>query len=137
MHIASLNVNVLGRHFDEVQGVLVDLDIHNPAQNETKHDGLYPNERPHIPSYQRVRNDRSCHAGGYYRTYCYNLPRNIIEAGIHRISLSDHYMVYCIRKQNGSITKGHKMIKTKMMNNFIEGDFLPGIDQLLLIGSPL
>ena len=64
MHIASLNVNVLGRHFDEVQGVLVELDIHMPAQNETKLDGLSPNERPHIPSYQQVRNDRFCHGGG-------------------------------------------------------------------------
>ena len=51
-------------------------------------------------------------------------PRNIVEAGVRKISLSDHYMVYCIRKQNGSITKDHKMIKTRKMNNFIEGEFL-------------
>ena len=38
-------------------------------------------------------------------------PRNILEAGVRKVSFSDHYMVYYVRKQNGSITKGHKIIK--------------------------
>ena len=50
-----------------------------------------------------------------------------MEAGARKISLSDHYMVYCVRKQNGSITKGHKMIKTRKMNNFMEGEFLADV----------
>ena len=54
-------------------------------------------------------------------------PRNIVEAGVRKISLSDHYMEYCIRKQNGSITKDHKMIKTRKMNKFIEGEFLADV----------
>ena len=54
-------------------------------------------------------------------------PRTIIEAGIHKMSLSDHYMVYCIRKQNGSITKCHKMIEMRMINNFIECDYLADV----------
>ena len=33
-------------------------------------------------------------------------------------------MVYCIRQLNGSVTKGHKMIRTRKINNFIEGEFL-------------
>ena len=246
--IASLNVNGLRRHFDEVQSLLVDLELHILALNEIKLDGLYPEELTHIPGYQQVRLDRSCKGGGVsiyirdsmrfrhrsdiptkdlelicieieppksksfivlawykppsdlvdvfnrlenaishldrenkellllgdtncdlsnkvaglvtegntkhicnlYELFCFTqlideptrvtlssatiidhiattCPRNIIEAGVHKISLSDYYMVYCIRIQNGSLTKGHKMITTRKMNNFIEGDFLADV----------
>ena len=36
--------------------------------------------------------------------------RNIIKSGVHEVSMSDHNMVYCIRKFNGAAEKGHKMI---------------------------
>ena len=32
-------------------------------------------------------------------------------------------MVYCIRKLNGAVEKGHKMIKTRKMKNFNEQAF--------------
>ena len=51
--------------------------------------------------------------------------RNIVEAGVHKVSLSDHYMVYCIRKFNGE--KGHKMIKTRQMKNFDKEAFLADV----------
>ena len=51
MAIASLNVNGLRRHFDEVQCMLVDLDIHILALNETKLDSMYPKELTNIPGY--------------------------------------------------------------------------------------
>ena len=38
-----------------------------------------------------------------------------------------HSMVYCIRKQTGSVTRGHKMIKARKMKNFIEGEFLADV----------
>ena len=34
--------------------------------------------------------------------------RNIIKSGVHGVSLSDHYMVYCISKFIGAAEKGHK-----------------------------
>ena len=37
-----------------------------------------------------------------------NCANNIIKSGVHDISLSDHFMVYCIRKQNGAIEKAIK-----------------------------
>ena len=49
--------------------------------------------------------------------------RNIVKAGVYEVSLSDHYMVYCIRKFNGAVEKGHKMIKTRKMKNFNEEAF--------------
>ena len=31
--------------------------------------------------------------------------RNIVKSGVHEVSMSDHYMVYCIRKFNGAVEK--------------------------------
>ena len=54
-------------------------------------------------------------------------PRNIIKSGVLEFSLSDHYMVYCIRKFNGAVEKGHKKIKTRKMKNFNEEAFLADV----------
>lgn len=54
-------------------------------------------------------------------------PNNVVESGVLKISMSDHYMVYCIRKLNGSFKKDHKAIKTRNMKNFSEEDFLQDI----------
>ena len=54
-------------------------------------------------------------------------PRNIVKSGVHEVSLSDHYMVYCIRKFNGAVEKGHKTIKTRKMKNFNEEAFLADV----------
>ena len=53
--------------------------------------------------------------------------RNIVKSGVYEVSLSDHYMVYCIRKFNGAVEKGHKMIKTRKMKNFNEEAFLADV----------
>ena len=39
--------------------------------------------------------------------------RNIVKSGVYEVSMSDHYMVYCIRKFNGAVEKDNKMIKTQ------------------------
>ena len=49
--------------------------------------------------------------------------RNILKYGVHEVSISDHYMVYCIRKFNGAIEQDHKMIKTRKMKIFNEQAF--------------
>ena len=49
--------------------------------------------------------------------------RNIMGSGANKVSLSDHYLVYCIRKFNGAVEKGHKMIKTRKMKNFSEESY--------------
>ena len=43
------------------------------------------------------------------------------------VSLSDHYMVYCIRKINGAVEKGRKNIKTRKMKNSNEEAFLADV----------
>jgi len=43
--------------------------------------------------------------------------RNIIKLGVHMVALSDHYMVYCIRKVTGGIEKDYKTIKIRSMKH--------------------
>ena len=49
--------------------------------------------------------------------------------------MSDHFIVYCVRKFNGAVEKAHKMIKTRKMKNFQWGflsDFVGiGREQML------
>ena len=54
-------------------------------------------------------------------------PNNALESGVLKISMSDHYMVYCIRKLNSSFKKDHKAIKTRNMKNFSEEAFLQDV----------
>ena len=50
--------------------------------------------------------------------------RNIVESGVYRVALSDHYLVYAVRKFRGGVTKQHKVIKTRQMKNFDKELFL-------------
>ncbi len=248
MALASLNVNGLRSHLDELKLLIRDLGIHILAINETKLDPNYPKELTDIADYQQERLDRTCNGGGvsiyirdsikykrrldvpidglelicievqlpksesflvlvWYRppsspvstfdklekvlscldkegieiilmgdTNCdltendaeqpidnnpkhmldiYGLfslkqlieeptrvtlttasiidhiatscPRNIVASGVHQISMSDHFMVYCIRKFNGAVEKSHKVIKTRKMKNLNEDAFLADV----------
>ena len=42
--------------------------------------------------------------------------RNTVNSEVYQMALSDHYLVYCIRKINGEVTKDQNVIKTRMMN---------------------
>ena len=55
---------------------------------------------------------------------------NIVESGVHKVSLSDHFMVYCIRKFNGAVIKDHKVIKTRKMKHFNEEAFLADVSSI-------
>ena len=49
---------------------------------------------------------------------------NIVESGVLKITLSDHYLVYAVRKFQGGIKRQHKFIRTRQMKNFSEEAFL-------------
>ena len=53
--------------------------------------------------------------------------RNIVKSGVHEISMCDHYIIYCVRKFNGTVEKDHKMIKTRKMKNLNEEAFLADV----------
>ena len=55
----------------------------------------------------------TCEAATLIDHIAMTYPINISKSGILKLALSDHYMVYCIRKLNGSISKNHKSIKTR------------------------
>ena len=57
-------------------------------------------------------------------------PRNIVDSGVLKIAMSDHYMVYCVRKFRGALTKQHKKITTRQMKNFDETSFLADISSV-------
>ena len=46
--------------------------------------------------------------------------RNIVESGVLNIALSDHYMIYCVRKYRGALIGQHKKITTRQMKHFDE-----------------
>ena len=246
--IASLNINGLRGHFDELQLFLQSSGIHILALNETKLDPQYPKELTAVAGYQQERLDRTCNGGGvslyvrdsvkfkprddvptdslelicveiqpprskpylvvsWYRppsdpvgsfskmekvlsyldkegkeiillgdTNCdltitapdqpaennskhicslYELfslnqlieeptrvtltsssiidhiattsARNIIESGVHKVSMSDHYMVFCVRKFEGALKKDHKVDTTRSMKNFDKDAFLSDV----------
>ena len=45
-------------------------------------------------------------------------PRNVVESGVLQTGISDHYVVYVVRKYFGSLKAQHKMITTRQMKNF-------------------
>ena len=54
-----------------------------------------------------------------------SITDNIVESGVLKITLiSDHYLVYAVRKFQGGIKCQHKFIRTRQMKNFSEEAFL-------------
>ena len=49
---------------------------------------------------------------------------NIVSSGVLEISLSDHYLVYCVRKFRGALKTKHKVVTTHQMKKFNESAFL-------------
>ena len=52
---------------------------------------------------------------------------NILDSGVHKIALSDHYMVCCKRKLNDAVGGSHRMIITRTMKNFNQVAFLADV----------
>ena len=50
--------------------------------------------------------------------------RNVVESGVLQSCISDHYVVYVVRKYFGSLKPQHKMISTRQIKNVDEGLFL-------------
>ena len=53
-----------------------------------------------------------------------------MESGAYKVSLRDHYMVYCIRKFNGAVGRDHKIIKTRKMKNFDQDAFFSDVPKI-------
>ena len=64
MVIASLNINGLRSHLDEVQLLITNLGTHILALNETKLNPKFPKELTSVAGYQQERLERTCNDGG-------------------------------------------------------------------------
>ena len=40
-------------------------------------------------------------------------PGNIVESGIYKVCVSDHYLIYCVRKFRGKIEKSPKLFESR------------------------
>ena len=47
-----------------------------------------------------------------------NDPRNIVGSSVLQTSISDHYVVYVVRKKFGSLKPQHQMITTRQLKHF-------------------
>ena len=55
---------------------------------------------------------------------------NITESGVLKISLSDHYLVYCVRKLRGGVKHQHKYITSRQLRNFNHEAFLTDLSEI-------
>ena len=55
---------------------------------------------------------------------------NIADSGVYRISLSDHYLVYCVRKLRGGAKREHKYITSRQLKNFNKEAFLSDLSEV-------
>ena len=53
---------------------------------------------------------------------------NVVESGVVKAAISDHYVVYSARKYQGGIKHNHKHILTRQLKNFNKEAFLSGLD---------
>ena len=55
---------------------------------------------------------------------------NIVESGVLKVSLSDHYMIFCVRKYRGALKGQHKKVTTRQMKDFDQNSFLSDISSV-------
>ena len=64
LKIASLNLNSLRKHIDEIRMLLANYLFDVFAINESKIDSTIPDSEINIPGYKIIRKDRNTHGGG-------------------------------------------------------------------------
>ena len=74
----------------------------------------------------RVRLDSSTLIDHIITTNC----SNITESGVLKIGLSDHYLVYCVRKLHGGVKHQHKYITSRQLKNFSQEAFLSDLSEV-------
>ena len=56
--------------------------------------------------------------------------RNIVESGVIKTSLSDHFLIYCSRKFRGGVKRQHKYITSRQPINFDRTSFLSDLSEV-------
>ena len=91
LKIASLNINSLLRHVDELRLILSDSEIDVFAINESKIDNSVKDSEISIPGYNMIRKDRNRFGGGvvvYIReTYSFNERKDLNSDDLEMICI--------------------------------------------------
>ena len=101
--------------------------------NKTENDQVIDKNAKHMTNVYRLLNlvqlfeKRTRVTIDHIATTC---TRDIIKVGVREVSLSDHYMMYCIRKFNGAVEKDHKKMKTRNMKHFLDNQFLRDVSSM-------
>ena len=189
--MASLNVNGLRSHIDDIKLLLGELEIDIIVLNETKLDNSVDCQITDIAGFKQVGNDRS-HRGGGVASFVRDSMRFILRndipnsnlellcievqphkskpfllialyrppndpitkfykveivlsyldrkgkeiilmgdtncdlskiSGAHKIALSDHYLIFCMRKLNASNAGGHRRSEQEIWKNSMRKHF--------------
>ena len=57
-------------------------------------------------------------------------PGNIVESGIYKVRVNDHYLIYCVRKFRGKIKKSPKLFESRQLKWFNKEKFLDDLGQV-------
>ena len=68
-------------------------------------------------------------------------PKNIVNSGVIRLGISDHYAVFCVRKFMGKLLKSPKTFVTRQLKNVNKNAFIEALnrvycDDLLDVDDP-
>ena len=55
---------------------------------------------------------------------------NIADSGLYKTCLSDHCLVYCVRKLHGGVKRERKYITSRQLKNFDEAAFLSDLSEV-------
>ena len=77
LKIASLNVNSLLKHIDEIRVLLEKYTFDILAINESKIDNSIPDNEIHVIGYDLIRNDRNRYGGGVVLYIRDNIPFSV------------------------------------------------------------
>ena len=57
----------------------------------------------------------TCHTSTLIDHIAVSVACNFVESGVFKVSLSDHYMIFCVRKYRGALKGQHTKITTRQM----------------------
>ena len=72
----------------------------------------------------------TCHTSTLIDHIAVSAASNIVESGVLKISISDHYMIFCVRKYRGALKGQHKKVNTRQMKDFDQNSFLSDISSI-------
>ena len=72
----------------------------------------------------------TCHTSTLLDYIAVSTASNIVESGVLKVSLSDHNMIFCVRKYRRALKGQHKNITTRQMKDFDQKSFLSDISSI-------